>query len=46
VLILDPSFARYRIYRSTVEQLGTGMRWAEGLVYFPEGGYLLYKRRR
>ncbi len=41
VLILDPSFARYRIYSSTVEQLGTGMRWAEGPVYFPEGGYLL-----
>lgn len=41
VLILDPSFAKYRIYSSTVEQLGTGMRWAEGPVYFPEGGYLL-----
>ena len=24
VLILDPAFARYRIYSSTVEQLGTG----------------------
>ncbi len=35
VLILDPSFAKYRIYSSTVEQLGTGMRWAEGPVYFP-----------
>jgi gluconolactonase len=35
VLILDPSFARYRIYSSTVEQVGTGMRWAEGPVYFP-----------
>ncbi|SHK16481.1 gluconolactonase [Roseomonas rosea] len=41
VQILDPSFARYRIYSSTVEQLGTGMRWAEGPAYFPEGGYLL-----
>jgi gluconolactonase len=41
VLILDPSFAKYRIYSSTVEQVGTGMRWAEGPVYFPEGGYLL-----
>jgi gluconolactonase len=41
VLILDPSFAKYRIYSSTVEQLGTGMRWAEGPVYFPEGRYLL-----
>jgi len=41
VLILDPSFARYRIYSSTIEQLGTGMRWAEGPVYFPVGRYLL-----
>jgi len=41
VLILDPSFAKYRLYSSTVEQLATGMRWAEGPTYFPEGGYLL-----
>jgi gluconolactonase len=42
VQILDPSFARYRIYSSTVEQLATGFRWAEGPAYFPEGGYLLF----
>jgi gluconolactonase len=41
VQILDPSFARHRIYSSTVEQVATGMRWAEGPVYFPEGGYVL-----
>ena len=41
VEILDPSFAKYRIYSSTIEQLATGMRWAEGPVYFPEGRYLL-----
>ena len=41
VMILDPSFAKYRIYSSTLEQLGSGMRWAEGPVYFPEQGYLL-----
>lgn len=35
VQILDPSFAKYRIYSSTLEQVGTGMRWAEGPVYFP-----------
>ncbi len=35
VQILDPSFASYRIYSSTVEQVATGMRWAEGPVYFP-----------
>jgi gluconolactonase len=42
VLILDPSFAKYRIYSSTVEQVATGYRWAEGPAYFPEGGYLLF----
>lgn len=41
VQVLDPSFAKYRIYSSTVEQVATGMRWAEGPAYFPEGGYLL-----
>ena len=46
VLILDPSFGKYRLYSSTVEQVGTGMRWAEGPVYFPSekaggAGYLL-----
>ncbi len=41
LVILDPGFAKYRIYSSTVEQVGTGMRWAEGPVYFPEGGYVL-----
>ncbi|WP_298233409.1 SMP-30/gluconolactonase/LRE family protein [uncultured Azohydromonas sp.] len=42
LLILDPSFAKYRIYSSTVEQVTTGLRWAEGPAYFPEGGYLLF----
>jgi len=42
VQILDPSFTKYRIYSSTVEQVSTGMRWAEGPAYFPEGGYLLF----
>ena len=41
VQILDPSFARYRIYSNSVEQLGTGMRWAEGPVWFGDGRFLL-----
>ncbi|BDY29786.1 SMP-30/gluconolactonase/LRE family protein [Mycolicibacterium mageritense] len=41
VEILDPSFSKYRIYSSTLEQVATGMRWAEGPLYFPDGGYLL-----
>jgi gluconolactonase len=42
VQILDPSFAKYRIYSSTLEQVSTGFRWTEGPAYFPEGGYLLF----
>src|SRR5262249_22492551 len=42
VQILDPSFTKYRIYSSTLEQVATGYRWAEGPAYFPEGGYLLF----
>ncbi|MGJ4999665.1 SMP-30/gluconolactonase/LRE family protein [Bradyrhizobium sp. HKCCYLS3077] len=41
VEILDPSFAKYRLYSSTVEQLASGMRWAEGPAYFPDEGVLL-----
>ena len=41
VQILDPSFAKYRIYSSTLEQVATGMRWAEGPAYFPEYGFVL-----
>jgi gluconolactonase len=35
VQILDPSFSKYRIYSSTIEQVASGMRWAEGPAYFP-----------
>src|SRR5258708_4477563 len=41
VEILDPSFAKYRLYSSGVEQVGTGMRWAEGPVWFGDGRYVL-----
>ena len=42
VLILDPSFAKYRIYSSTIEQVATGFRWVEGPAYSAKGGYLLF----
>jgi gluconolactonase len=42
VQILDPSFARYRIFSATLEQLATGFRWAEGPVWFGDGRYLLF----
>lgn len=42
IQILDPSFLKYRIYSSTLEQVASGLRWAEGPVYFPDdGGYVL-----
>jgi gluconolactonase len=41
VEILDPAFAKYRIYSSSVERLATGMRWAEGPAYFPASRYVL-----
>ena len=42
VLILDPSFAKYRLYSSSLEQVATGFRWTEGPAYFPDGAYLLF----
>ena len=42
VQILDPSFTKYRINNATVERLATGMRWAEGPVWFGDGRYLLW----
>jgi gluconolactonase len=42
VEILDPSFAKYRVYSAGVEQLATGFRWAEGPVWFGDGRYLLF----
>ena len=42
VEIIDPSFARYRIFNAAVERIATGMRWAEGPVWFGDGRYLLW----
>ena len=41
VQILDPRFARLRLLSASVEQLATGLRWAEGPVWFGDGRYLL-----
>jgi gluconolactonase len=38
---LDPRFEKYWLKLSAVERLGTGLRWAEGPVYFGDGRYLL-----
>lgn len=39
---LDPSFDKYRLPLAAVERLATGLRWAEGPVWFGDGRYLLW----
>lgn len=41
VEVLDERFLKYRLYSGTVEQLATGLRWAEGPQWFGDGRYLL-----
>src|SRR5690242_13489842 len=38
---LDPRFEKYWLKLSAVERIATGMRWAEGPVWFGDGRYLL-----
>ncbi|XAH22816.1 SMP-30/gluconolactonase/LRE family protein [Xylophilus sp. GW821-FHT01B05] len=42
VQVLDPSFAKYRLFSSSVEQIATGFRWVEGPVWFGDGRSLLF----
>jgi gluconolactonase len=42
VRILDPSFAKYRLPLAKVEKIASGLRWAEGPVWFGDGRYLLW----
>jgi gluconolactonase len=39
--VLHPSFARYRVAQASVERLATGLRWAEGPVWFGDARCLL-----
>jgi len=41
VQILDPSFAKYRLALAAIERLATGLRWAEGPVWFGDARHLL-----
>ena len=41
VMSLDPSFDKYRLPLAGIERLATGLRWAEGPVWFGDGRYLL-----
>ncbi len=42
VEILHESFAKYRVYSSSVEQLATGCRWSEGPQWFGDHRCLLW----
>jgi gluconolactonase len=39
---LHDDFLALRLYSASVEQLATGLRWAEGPVWFGDGRYLLF----
>src|ERR1700712_5109018 len=42
VEVLDPSFAKYRLSLAGIERVATGLRWAEGPVWFGDMGMLLF----
>jgi len=42
VEVLHESFLKLRLFSATVEQLVTGLRWAEGPVWFGDGRFLLF----
>jgi gluconolactonase len=42
IVIVDDSFARYRLNQTKVERLCTGFRWAEGPVWFGDQRCLLW----
>jgi gluconolactonase len=42
VVVMDPSFARYRLPLASVERLYTGCRWSEGPVWFGDARSLLW----
>jgi len=41
VEVLDERFLPLRLFSASVEQLATGLRWAEGPVWFGDGRFLL-----
>jgi gluconolactonase len=40
--IIEPNFAKYRIFNASVERLASDCRWCEGPVWFGDGRYLLW----
>ena len=41
VEVLDERFLKLRLFSGTVERIATGLRWAEGPVWFGDGRFLL-----
>ncbi|MBL8333191.1 MAG: SMP-30/gluconolactonase/LRE family protein, partial [Rubrivivax sp.] len=41
VEVRDERFLALRLFSASVEQLATGLRWAEGPVWFGDGRFLL-----
>ena len=41
IQVLDDAFRDLRLFSARVEELATGLRWAEGPVWFGDGRYLL-----
>lgn len=39
---VDPRFAKYKVNSAAVERLYTGLRWAEGPVWFGDGRYVIF----
>jgi gluconolactonase len=39
---LDPEFAKYKLFNSSLEQIATGFRWVEGPLWVADGRYLLF----
>ncbi len=42
VVVMDPSFAKYRLPLASVERLADGCRWSEGPVWVGDGRYVLW----
>ena len=42
-VIIDPRFAHYLLPNAPLEQLATGFRWIEGLVWMGDAGQLLFQ---
>ena len=42
VVVLDPSFGKYKIGNTPIQRLHTGMMWAEGPAWSGTGGYLMW----